>query len=404
MTLEPAGGDGTTRPPDSACSAFARPATPDLNAAVAASNGLPVPPSQSPGTDPPKWRKFQNLPRALLQNFFDNPALDPLRPAYDALPIDQLGGSGGFLSNIHIAYLTSTINRNIKPVVAVRFRAPSFADTRPAPPRMPGGQVRYFSVCQNEIASQRFIACATDDRSQRGTDGIATYVISTPGARPRNATAACGVTWLPWGPSATGVLIYRHMLPAADFGEAIQRAKAGEEKRTMFDYFPASRYYDTADYQALGCQPPAFAPGGPPKPGAPARTCADRVAPRSRLLARAAVAASALRRGLAVRGTATDRGCGGRVGRVRRVEVAVARVIVRNRCRFLSARGTFGPVRACNRRTWLRARGTAIWRLSVPAARLPRGFYRARSRAVDTAGNAERKPARLRNYLTFRLR
>jgi len=71
---------------------------------------------------------------------------------------------------------------------------------------MPGGQARYWSVCENDPATQRFIACTNDDRVVIGPDGMVTYVVSTPARRPANATAACGVNWLPFGPNARGVL------------------------------------------------------------------------------------------------------------------------------------------------------------------------------------------------------
>ena len=48
-------------------------------------------------------------------------------------------------------------------------------------------------------------------------DGHVRFVMSTPADRPANARAECGYTWMPWGPDAEGVLIYRHMLPAGGF-------------------------------------------------------------------------------------------------------------------------------------------------------------------------------------------
>jgi hypothetical protein len=129
-------------------------------------------------------------------------------------------------------------------VLVTRLRAPTFPNTRPAPPRMPGGQLRYFSMCQNDAQTQRFIACATDDQTRINRDRFMNYVVSVPGQRPSNARAACGMTWLPWGPQAGGVLIYRHMLPDPGFAQAVHRVPAqGKEKAVMGDYFPASRYY-----------------------------------------------------------------------------------------------------------------------------------------------------------------
>jgi hypothetical protein len=105
--------------------------------------------------------------------------------------------------------------------------------------------------------------------------GYATYVISTPAERPANATSACGVNWLPWGPDARGLLILRNMLPAASFTQSIHNATLGNEAATMGHYYPRSRYSTTAAFAALGCSraatggAPSSAPSGGAAPGCP---------------------------------------------------------------------------------------------------------------------------------------
>jgi hypothetical protein len=133
---------------------------------------------------------------------------------------------------------------------------------------MPFAQLRYFSLCTNEIASQRFIACATDDQSPRDASGFVSYVVSTPSARPRAATPECGYTWLPFGPSSENSLIVRHMLPDASFGQAIQRAQPTAEGKTMGDYLPSTRYLKAGE--ELPCRA-SFVSGGPSL-GLPAST------------------------------------------------------------------------------------------------------------------------------------
>jgi hypothetical protein len=242
--------------PESACASFQKPPGPGVNDQVAASNGLPAPsPAEAPGASPPTWHKFVNLPRSAADELLGNPYGDPARQPTDSIPLDSLGGNGGFLSNVHNAYLATAINTHYGPVVATRMRAPTFPDTRSGAPVMPGGQLRYFSMCQNEFASQRFIACRTDDQTAVDPDGFMTYVVSAPAQRPANARPECGITWLPWGPSAEGNLIYRHMLPDPGFAQAIQRVPSrGKEQAVMGDYFPQSRYYGSAhDFEAVGC-------------------------------------------------------------------------------------------------------------------------------------------------------
>jgi hypothetical protein len=78
--------------------------------------------------------------------------------------------------------------------------------------------------------------------------------VSTPANRPANARRECGVNWLPWGPNARNVLIYRHMLPSdAFFGRSIQGATFEQEAATMGDHFPSSRYVSRTDAEATGC-------------------------------------------------------------------------------------------------------------------------------------------------------
>jgi hypothetical protein len=183
------------------------------------------------------------------------------QPAVGPVDLDQAGGSGGFLSNLDNAYVSSFIDRSGGKVVITRFAAPTFPDTRPPAARMPAGELRYWSVCTNDPATQRFVACANDDRSVIAPDGFVTYVVSTPEQRPANATRSCFVNWLPWGPSSRGVMIYRNMLPDPSFAQSIQRAKVDHEVDTMGEYFPRSLYVaDKKAFEQRGCSYAAAAP------------------------------------------------------------------------------------------------------------------------------------------------
>jgi hypothetical protein len=89
-------------------------------------------------------------------------------------------------------------------------------------------------------------------------------------------------------------------------------------------------------------------------------------------------------------------------GGVRRVFVSIGKLVGKNRCRFLTSKGTLAQSsRKCSRPVLLRATGGSKWRFSH-RAKLPRGKYHAVVRAVDKAGNKER-PAR-RNIVNFRVR
>ena len=103
-----------------------------------------------------------------------------------------------------------------------------------SPTRAPGKhpicrrQVRYWSICENSDTT-RVISCAADYQPRRSSSGYYTYVISDPDERPANATAANGVTWLPWGgifPS--GVVILPQHAARAVFAQAVQYGQRNE--------------------------------------------------------------------------------------------------------------------------------------------------------------------------------
>ena len=141
-------------------------------------------------------------------------------------------------------------------MLVLRGRAPTFADTRSGPAVMPSGeQLRYWSFCEYEPATQRVVDCRSDDRVAVGADGRYTIVVSTPEDRPASARLECGVTWLAWGPQTQGLLIYRHMLPDPSFAEAIQNvAQPGAEADTLGDYYPSGEYLaGPGDFTAKAC-------------------------------------------------------------------------------------------------------------------------------------------------------
>jgi hypothetical protein len=189
-----------------------------------------------PGRNPPKWHKFTNLCQAGQDLFFDNPYGDTV-PNTGQSPCSNFG-SGGFLSNMDNAYVYTGITRGYGKLVVLHGKAPTYAATYPAAKRMPSGeQLRYWSFCQNDPYDQRYIGCLRDDQVTLDKDGWYTIVISRPSDRPK-----CAKNWIPWGPQPWGTLIYRHMLPAASFSGAIQRATYGTEQQSMGDYYPTARY------------------------------------------------------------------------------------------------------------------------------------------------------------------
>ncbi len=198
---------------------------------------LPLPPPSA--RFKPVFRKFYSLPDTLTRN----------TPLHDILPPDT---SGGFLGNRDNAYVGVRYFRDQGDSYIVRAKAPTWAGD----PRLGGTapQLRYWSFCTNEFASQRFVACARDDQTALDSQGYFTFVVSDPADRPSNALATNGITWLPWGglyPDSSA--IYRHMLPATHFDQSIQAIPFGtDEAEVMQAYFPETVYCSKAVMEAAG--------------------------------------------------------------------------------------------------------------------------------------------------------
>jgi hypothetical protein len=200
---------------------------------------------------PPAVSKFHGLPNTVVRIVGNMLGMD-LETQLGGLAF--VGSGGGFLSNIHNAYVTTGFARNYGNLFVWRAKAPTF----PGDPRLAGAQedLRYWSICQNEFVSQRFTACVADYQSHLDQDGYFTVVVSDPDDRPANATVQNGIDWLPWGPYTDGLLIYRHMLPAAGFASAIQNIAPGQPvAEVMGDYTPQGAYCSRQTFEAAGPDP-----------------------------------------------------------------------------------------------------------------------------------------------------
>ena len=255
VTLERTDGDGGTPGLGEICRNAQAPFLYGVNETIANSPGIGDVTDDGegyPGRNPPNWRLFENFCGSAVDILLDNETGEDMHD-----PASQHCGDGpGFFSNRDIAYVFTGTSRGFGELLVLRGRAPTFADTRPGPPVMPSGQhLRYWSFCQYEPATQRVIDCRSDDRVTVGADGFYTIVVSTAEQRPANATADCGVSWLPWGPQTQGLLIYRHMLPNPSFAQAIQNVpEPGREREVMGDYYPEGRYLsDKTAFEARGC-------------------------------------------------------------------------------------------------------------------------------------------------------
>lgn len=113
-------------------------------------------------------------------------------------------------------------------------------------------------------------------------------------------------------------------------------------------------------------------------------------------------------RRVTVRGSARDLGC---ATGIRRVEVAIAKHIVRHRhgkhrikgfrCRFAGRKGHFGRPVKCSHRHFVKARGISAWSLKLPG-KLRGGHYDVWARSVTRSAFRER--LRSRNHARFVVR
>jgi hypothetical protein len=200
-----------------------------------------------------RWLKFFDLLSSQSHRLDAVPLLGPLLSGTLG---QSTSNSGGFASNVHNSYMTASLSQSLGELGVLVARMPSTPPTRDGEPVMGDGQLRYWSLCSNEVNSQRYIDCLYDEQVQRVQGERAIILVSRAQDRPANAIAECGVNWLNWGPFSNSLLIYRHMLPRADFAEAIQNIpgpSGAHEREVLGAYYPQGRHYRKAEFEQLGC-------------------------------------------------------------------------------------------------------------------------------------------------------
>lgn len=206
-------------------------------------SALPYPPAAFP----PKSTVFYGLPDSYIGIVNNISPVDvPVEPSQ--LP---LTGGGGFLSNRDNAYTVTAFGRDHGDLFVLRARAPSY---RTQPGVSFGTEdVRYWSVCQNEFATQRYVACVRDEQIALDNQGFFTVVVTDAADRPSNAIAVNGIAWLPWGFYPDGLLLVRQLLASDSFAPAIRNVPAGTAPQDiMGDYFPHGVYCTREVFEAAG--------------------------------------------------------------------------------------------------------------------------------------------------------
>ena len=152
-------------------------------------------------------------------------------------------------------YVATIVAHQPGRVVVVRAKAPTFPDTRKGAPVAGDEQVRFWSMCTNEVRKPYPVTdCAPDDRTTLDANGFSTYVISTPADRPARTPATAGSTWLDWGSTKVDVLLLlRNMLANPSFAEAANSVAPGAlATPTMGAYAPRGVYCAKATFEQGG--------------------------------------------------------------------------------------------------------------------------------------------------------
>lgn len=167
---------------------------------------------------------------------------------------------GGFYPNPDNYYIRTIVNRRHGPVFLIRAKAPSTPKTVSGEPEMSDGNLRYWSICSNQsFVNTRVNDCLYDEEIPVDPLGYFTVVVSRLEDRPRNARKECGIGWLPMAPDGDGmfdkdvtIVQLRHMLPAADFTNSIDRVETQDQmEATLGEYMPKTRYLQTNQVEAF---------------------------------------------------------------------------------------------------------------------------------------------------------
>ena len=223
-------------------------------------------PTVNSAFDPLRWEKFFNTPLALSIYRVDTDLTD-LR-----LKDLAFGEAGGYYDNRAVKYSVGPINAAHGDVLVLRGKLPTTPRTGPGVRTMQGGQMRYWSICQNgSPVETNAIDCVSDAevRPLLGKDRRYTVVVSTKADRPDNARHQCDVAWLDWGQQRdtlgrrSGTLLLRNLDPDPDFQRSLQKVTLDDidvisrrnkpETRVMGPYQPRGEYMSTGQFENRGC-------------------------------------------------------------------------------------------------------------------------------------------------------
>jgi len=220
-----------------------------------------------PAQKEPKWYKaFSGLDNFKCIYKYDPVTKQPISQC-EGLPVTPKLNYWATPDN---EYVFATTSRRLGKVIELKGKLANTEKTFDNEPFVQKSDVRYVSICTNELITTATNYCIYDEQIKKvNSDGFYTIIASLPEDRPSNAREECGVYYLPLSPRGTGytaqdgvtfghpdftLLIMRNLLPDSSFAHAIQNVKAwGEEKTVLGDYLPDIRYTSKEDFESKGC-------------------------------------------------------------------------------------------------------------------------------------------------------
>lgn len=208
-----------------------------------------------PAQNPPNWNAFFNAPLAASTTLIGTP-YEAIRQKMDVTR------RGGYYSTLDNTYMSTYIDNRFGDVLVLHAKAATTPKTHDGETTMAAGQLRYWSVCKYRSLSDTAVdSCVHDEQVPTDAQGDYTIVVSSADKRPANARPECGVAWMDWGRQGDGIgnahggfLLYRNMIPAADFQQSLFAIhKLGEEAPVMKEYFPDTRYMSRSEFEKRGC-------------------------------------------------------------------------------------------------------------------------------------------------------
>jgi hypothetical protein len=209
----------------------------------------PYRPSTFPAINPPRLRAYYSTQYTVDCAYLGNCYPNPVR-------------TGGQYSNVDNKYVGAFLNRAYGPVLVLRGKMPRTPRTASGQRRMGAGQLRYWSMCQNEsLTTTAGAGCLYDEQVPLTKRRRYAIVTSLPADRPRNARRECGVGFIPWPANGDGaghpddaLLLMRNMLPSPDFHHAVQDTRTpGDEAAVLGPYLPTGTYMSIEDFERRGC-------------------------------------------------------------------------------------------------------------------------------------------------------